>query len=48
MKTPSARKNVAGGTTRPSIGPRGVKGRRSGTITVAKVLRISGLLGLLR
>jgi len=45
MKTARARKNVGGGITRPSKGPRGVKGRSMGTITVVSVLSMSGLLG---
>ena len=47
MKNASARKNVKGGITRPSNGPRGVNGKSIGIITVASVLKMSGLLGWL-
>ena len=48
MKIASTSKNVGDGITRPSKGPRGVKGRSIGTITVARALNMSSLLGWLR
>jgi len=47
MKIANAKKNVRGGITRPSNGPSGVNGRSIGIITVASVLKMSGLLGWL-